>query len=190
MPLLFPFIEGVLFVTVPLILLINVWAIRVLIKKPSETEFESLLYLGFLGAVGSFCYFVLTQKMSYWLLNIDSPLYYVISHVTYVFLISVFIYQKNKKFSSIHLEVKKNKYSLIWNKVLTWSVPSGYIIVHILLNQSSVLLHTYMIIMYSGLIIFFTDMSVKFFHRYVFMKSNIHLVKLSKSKAAKLNEKN
>ena len=189
MPLLFPYIEEVLFVTLPLILLINVWAIRLLIKKTSETEFESLLYLGFLGAVGSFCYFVLTQKMSYWLLNINTPLYYVISFVSYVFLILVFIYQKNKKFSTIQMDVKKNKNSLTSKKALNWSVPAGYIIVHILLNQSSVLLHTYMVIMYSGLLIFFTDISAKFFHRYLFMKSNIHLVKLSKLKTSKLNAK-
>ncbi|MBD7963930.1 hypothetical protein [Fictibacillus norfolkensis] len=189
MPLLFPYIEEVLFITLPLILLINVWAIRLLIKNPSETEFESLLYLGFLGAVGSFCYFVLTQKMSYWLLNIDSPLYYIISLVAYVVLILVFIYKKNNKFSSIQIDVNKNNSSLIWNKVFTWSVPAGYIIVHILMNQSSALLHSYMIIMYSGLLIFFTDISVKFFHRYLFIKSNIHLVKLSKSKTSKLNAK-
>ncbi|MFJ8266752.1 hypothetical protein [Peribacillus asahii] len=45
MPLLFPVIKPILYITFPLMAMINIWVIALLIRKPEKAEVESLLFI-------------------------------------------------------------------------------------------------------------------------------------------------
>jgi hypothetical protein len=180
-PIIYPMIDTTFYLTIPFILLINIWAIRLLILNPEKTELESILFLGALGAVGSYSVFILIQKMNYYVLQVNSLFYLMASILLYIVVICFFSYIKVKKFSTIIVLKKKNEqHSTFTNSIITISVSAGYMVAQIVINQSLSIMNTYMIVIFSLLLLFFTDMAVKYIHRYLFMKSNLNVVKLSK----------
>ncbi|MFC7372595.1 hypothetical protein ACFQPF_13035 [Fictibacillus iocasae] len=176
MPLLFPFVKTVLFVTIPVITVINIWAILLLLKDSTQTKFESLLYLGFLGAVGSFSYFVLILKMNFYALNVQSPILISISIIVYLVYVILLIYLREKN-TSLSRNILKSKFNNL--NIIKWAAPTGYILTQIMVNQTPQIMNSYMVVMYSFIMFFFTNMGIKFLHRYLFMRNNPHLVTFS-----------
>ena len=83
----------------------------------------------------------------------------------------------NKKYTSLNSNFGKFK-NLPWHyKLLAIAPPAGYIIGQYFMNKSQMAISSLMIIVYVFLSSFFTYMSVKFIHRYLFMKAIMHLLK-------------
>ncbi|MDY0406758.1 hypothetical protein P5G51_016580 [Virgibacillus sp. 179-BFC.A HS] len=101
-PLLYPKIPIIYYIAIPLLVFIHLWALRILIKNPFSTQFESLIYIGVLGVVGTICYFMLVQKTAYMNLGIRNLFYYVISTVLYLFIIGILAYYQIQRYSNIN----------------------------------------------------------------------------------------
>ncbi|MFB5283932.1 hypothetical protein [Peribacillus sp. Hz7] len=173
MPLLFPVIKPILYVTFPLMAMINIWAIALLIRKPEKTEMESLLFIGGSGIIGSFCYFMLILKYSY-MLGFISPIYYVIWFIIYAALIYFFVRQQIKKYSS--LEKQSEKKTPAWQYTLvSISVPAGYIVAQYVMSFSQSILLSIMMLVYWIFCIFFIFIMARSFHKYFFIKKNMHV---------------
>ncbi|MDQ0221250.1 hypothetical protein ELQ35_20865 [Peribacillus cavernae] len=180
LPLLVPVIKAVLFITLPLLIFISLWAIWLLVRKAEDTELESLLFLGCLGIVGSICYFVLSLKYSF-MLGIDSPLYYFISIVIFGFIIFLFIRHQVKRYSS--LERERTKETPKWHyRVLSISVPAGYLVAHYIMGLSGGFMLSFMTVVFFGMSIFYIFVLAKYLYKYFFIKTNIHLVRFSNKK--------
>ncbi|WP_144704981.1 hypothetical protein [Fictibacillus phosphorivorans] len=178
LPLLFPYHELSFWLTIPFLLLINLWALTMLLRKAEGLHFEFILFVGCLGAVGSLCYFILVQKIAYIVLNIHSNNFFVMSLIIYLAFFLFQIWFQNKKYCSINSDFLQFK-DMPWHfKALTWSVPLGYIIAHYFISKSEVIMTTIMLLVYLMFSIFFTYVSVKFFHRYLFMKANSHFLEI------------
>ncbi|MDQ0221245.1 hypothetical protein ELQ35_20885 [Peribacillus cavernae] len=179
-PLLFPVIKLVLYITIPLLIFISVWGIWLLIRNAENTELESLLFLGYLGIIGSLCYFILILKYSF-MLGIISPIYYVGSFLIYISLIYLFFRHQFKKYST--LEKKLPKKTPAWQYTLvTISVPAGYIAAQYIMGFTPSILLSIMSVVYFVFCIFYIFILSRSFHKYFFIKANIHLVKFANKK--------
>ncbi|MED4534158.1 hypothetical protein [Metabacillus fastidiosus] len=175
MPLLFPVIKLVLYVTLPLMIFVSVWALWLLIRKPEKTEMESLLFLGCLGIVGSFCYFVLAMKYNY-MVGITSPFFYIFMFFVYLIINYLFVRNELKKYSS--LERKPRKKTPAWHYTMATIAPAaGYISIQYIMDIfSSLIVLSFMSIVFWGLSATYSFLLARAFHKYFFIKKNIHLV--------------
>lgn len=184
MPLLFPIMKPILYITIPPMVIMSIWAFRLLIKKPEDSEMEFLLFLGFLGVVGSFCYFVVVMKYHY-MIGIKSPIYYTAMFLIYLSFIYLFLRNEHKKYSS--LETKMKKKTPTWHYTLAMIAPgAGYIFAQYLMGLSGFYVLSIMSLVFWGLSLTFTFLIGRGFHKYFFIKKNIHLVTFAKKE---LNQK-
>lgn len=172
-PLSFPIIKPISYVTLPLIALINLWAIWLLIRNKIYTEMESILFLGCLGLVGSFCYFMLTIKYAI-LLEIESPLYYISMVLAYIFLL--FISWRNQARKYISLDNKPEKKTADWQTtIVAIVVPAGYIVANLVMGLSDTIVLSFMMAIFLFLAYFFIYLFSRSFHKYLFIKKNMHV---------------
>lgn len=187
-PLLYPTYKPILYVTLPPMIIISVWAFWLLIRKRENTQMESLLFLGFLGIVGSFCYFVLAMKYNY-MIGIQSPFYYIFMLLIYITFIFLFVRNEHKKYSSLQVKLKKK--TPVWQYTIALIAPgAGYIFAHYIMGLGSFLVLTVMSVIYFGLSIAYIFILAMGFHKYFFIKKNIHLVRFAnKELNQRLNSK-
>ena len=173
LPLLYPLINIVLYVTIPLMILITIWAIYLLVRNPLDTEMESLLFMGCLGTVGSYCYFILILKYIF-MSGYDSPTYYIVITIIYLFTIYLFWRRQVNKYSS--LEKIEKKETPVWHyKVVTVSLPAGYLASLFIMRQYLSLVFIFIIIMFTILAIAYIFFLASAFHKYFFIKQNMHV---------------
>lgn len=176
-PLLYPTYKILLFVTLPLIGMINLWAFSLLIRKREKTQMESLLFLGSLGIVGSFCYFILAMKYNY-IIGIQSPIYFISMFLIYLLFTVFFFRNEHKKYSSLQAIDKKKSPS--WHYSLAVIAPgAGYIFSHYLMGLGSSLELTIMSVIYWGISVTYIFIFSRGLHKYLFIKKNIHLVRFA-----------
>lgn len=184
MPLLFPIIQPTLYLTLPPMAIISVWALRLLIKRPEDSEMEFLLFTGFLGIVGSFCYFIVAMKY-YYMIGIQSPIYYIIMFLIYLSIIILFLMNEHKKYSSLESKVKKK--TPAWHYTIALVAPGlGYIFTQYVMKLSEFFVLFVMSIVFWILSLTFAFLIGRGFHKYFFIKQNIHLVKFTNKE---LNQK-
>ena len=173
-PLLFPFMKAFLYVILPFLAGISVWAIWLLCKKVEDIELDTILFVGCLGVVGAICYFLMGLKYSY-IGGIQSPIYYIVMCVLFLATVYFSILQQYKKYDSIEKRPKKT--TPAWQYTLVRvSVPAGYIIAQYIMGLSSTLVHVVMTIVWYGLSYLFIWILAKYLHKYFFMKENIQFV--------------
>ncbi|MGG3805946.1 hypothetical protein [Metabacillus fastidiosus] len=173
-PLLFPIMKPVLYLTLPLMFIISVWALTILFRNVENTEIESLLFLGCLGITGSFCYFVLAMKYNY-MIGIESLFFYILMFLFYLITIYFFVRHQVKKYASLEKKLKKK--TPAWHYSLAAIAPAiGYIFAHYIMGLSSFIVLIVMSIVFLGLSTFYIFVLARFFHKYFFIKKNIHLV--------------
>ncbi|MGG3805944.1 hypothetical protein [Metabacillus fastidiosus] len=174
MPLLFPVIKPVLYITLPLMTFVSVWALWLLIRKSEKTEMESLLFLGCLGIVGSFCYFIVAMKYNY-MVGVTSPFFYILMFLVYLIIFYFFVRNEFKKYSS--LERKPKKKIPAWHYRMAVIAPgAGYIFAQYLMGLSPFHVLGIMSLCFWGLSATYMFVSARAFHKYFFIKKNIHLV--------------
>ncbi|MFC7372596.1 hypothetical protein ACFQPF_13040 [Fictibacillus iocasae] len=176
-PLISPPIEWILWLTMPPISVINLWALTMLVRKAESIHYEFILFIGSIGAVGSFTYYVLVQKMAIMILKGHFLSFFFVSTLGYVafFVFQIWFYKK--KYSSLDSKFGLFK-DLPWHyKALYWSLPVGAVFAQFVMSRSEFFMVSVMIIVYSFFSGFFTCVSVKFFHRFFFMSANEHLLR-------------
>ncbi|XQY92392.1 hypothetical protein ACNRWW_02815 [Metabacillus sp. HB246100] len=171
LPLLFPVYKTVLFVTIPPMVFMSIWAVWLLLRKPENTEMESLLFLGYIGIVGSFCYFVLTMKYHY-MSGIQTPIYYIAMFIVYLAMIYYFVRNEHKKYSS--LKEKQAKQTPAWHYTVAAIGPgAGYIFAQYLMGLAPSMVLIIMSLVFFGISIVFMFILARGFHKYFFIKQNI-----------------
>ena len=79
------FLWGVL----PLLVILHTWMFRLIIKNPFSTQFETILYIGVFGSIGSLTFIIMLYGISLYVLEIYSVIYYLV--LTLALLMSSFI---------------------------------------------------------------------------------------------------
>lgn len=169
------------FITFPLLILIHLWAIRLLIKNPYSIQFETVLFIGFWGAVGGICYFILAQKIAYFNLGIESAVYYVIVSVGYIIAAIILIGYQVKKYANIKKQGnngKRRSYSR-YGVVVALAPALGYLIAQNSKRKSEYLMYCIILAVSLLFCILLTYFSAKYFHKFFFMKANKHLAAFS-----------
>ena len=67
----------------PFYVICNLWGIWVSIYKPRQPQLQHLLYSGFVALSISFCSFIAVQKLAYEFVEIESPLFFILSLIAY-----------------------------------------------------------------------------------------------------------
>ncbi|MBM7703285.1 hypothetical protein [Metabacillus iocasae] len=187
LPLLVPPIQLFIYLTLPFIVLINLWALRLFIKKPENTEIEFTLFIGWLGVVGSFCYFMLALKYSY-MLTITSPIYYIFSILLFIGANYLFIRRQLNRYAT--LEPEESKQTPAWHyQLASISVPAGYVVAHYLMGLSNQFVLSVMMMIFLLFSAIYIFLMAKYFHKYFFIKTNRHLVTLSNENRKKKHTK-
>ncbi|WP_409290421.1 hypothetical protein [Peribacillus sp. SCS-37] len=179
-PLLVPKQPLVFWVNVPLMIFISIWAIWLLIRKPEDTELEFVLFLGCLGGIGAVCYFTLALKYLY-LAEINSFFYFSALILMFVASIVLFFRHQFKRYASFSEEQKKK--TPAWHYTFAYgAVPIGYVAGPYLANGPSGLPIIVLGIIFLIFSSFFIFLFTKYVHKYIFMKTNIHLVRFMNKK--------
>jgi len=163
-----PFIDTLFWIVLPVILFVNGWAVFLFVRNVFSIQLESVLFLGIFSFAASFVSFVSIQKFAYYLIEIDSILFFMGS----LFIVTVttvyFIFYYNHKISQHDPHQKDEK--KLWSGV--FSLPAlGYLFYHTVMKDSPFLFH-FLIVLYFFITSFFIYLSVKFIHKFLFMKMN------------------
>ncbi|PFB56724.1 hypothetical protein CN291_31220 [Bacillus cereus] len=71
------------YVALPFYVICNLWGIWLSIYKPRQPQLQHLLYSGFVTLSISFCSFIAVQKLAYEFVEIESPLFFILSLIAY-----------------------------------------------------------------------------------------------------------
>ncbi|WP_203289454.1 hypothetical protein [Metabacillus sp. cB07] len=164
------------YLTVPLIAILNIWALALLFRNVEKTQVESIQFIMFLGLTGSWGFFLLSLKFAY-MSGVITWVYYAVMTVLYITSIFIFFY---KQLNSYWKEFKEDrKDTPRWHYVvLSAGPPIGYILAQFLMGLGedvTLIVMTGILIMFS---VFFTYLMTKSIHKYLFVKNNPHLVNL------------
>ncbi|EMY5504526.1 hypothetical protein V8T57_000904 [Bacillus wiedmannii] len=87
-PFLFPPTFTIyLYVILPFLFIANIWGGWVFFCKPNEPRLVHILYNGFMGITFSFGSFIVIQKIAYTFIEIETPLFFIVTFVLYIFTI-------------------------------------------------------------------------------------------------------
>lgn len=182
----------VLWLLSPLIIIIHLWAIRLILKNPYSTQYEGILFMSASSIIGAITYYILIHGISFYTLEISSVLYYVTINVV-IFIASYLIikYQIDKYTGDPTKErVKKNPSQ--FTIALYSGAPAVGLILAYATGDTAVLKHYVTLGFILLFLLFFVYFAAKFTHRYFFMKVNIDYVTLeqpSKKEKIKLMKK-
>ncbi|MGM1021810.1 MAG: hypothetical protein ACQEXV_14945 [Bacillota bacterium] len=128
-----PYIAVYVYVLMPPIVIINIWAL-VLVIMPRKLQLNYILFRGVFGLVCSIGFMIMTQKFAYGMLGLDTPWYFIGSFVVYG--VALYYYIKydlakfkdpsNKKKPKVK---KKNKRESV--VTITTFTGAGYLIANL-----------------------------------------------------------
>ncbi len=73
-----------LYVILPFISISNIWGVWVFFYKPNEPRLVHILYNGFMGLTFSFGSFIVIQKIAYTFIEIETPLFFIVTFLLYI----------------------------------------------------------------------------------------------------------
>lgn len=181
-PLLSPINNAFYLSTIPLLLFINLWAIRLLFKNPYTTQMETILFVGVTSIIGAISYFMTSIKVSYMFIGITNFWYFIVLCMVYLIIILRLVYFQIKKYSKIdyNLNERTKWYN---NGVLLPLFTAGPGLSYILflsIKKNEILMHTVFLCACIVMTILFSYISAKYIHKYKFMKLNSHLLIIQK----------
>lgn len=182
LPLLYPFINVFYIISIPLYLFIHIWAVRLLIKNPYSTQFESLLFLGSHGVVTAIVYALLAFKISIFELGISSTFYYALLFIGLLAMFAILVFYQIKKYSNITGKSKQDgKLGLLHQLGIVLAVfPAlGYSFFQGI-KHNEILMNSVLLVISIFLSGFGAYMAAKQIHKYFFMKANMHFVRFIK----------
>ncbi|QWH61895.1 hypothetical protein EXW39_17740 [Bacillus mycoides] len=178
------------YIALPFYVICNLWGIWVFIYKPRQPQLQHLLYSGFVALSISFCSFIAVQKLAYEFVEIESPLFLILSLIAYsligyksvLFWIQYFT---DRLRGTTNQEVKIPKIVLFSS--LGYMV--GQVIIGILSQKAMAIV---LIILASLFSVVFLALSTHLYFYFDFKKQSIasgHLNKLHSQKKPKLPRK-
>ncbi|AOM12121.1 MULTISPECIES: hypothetical protein [Bacillus] len=178
------------YIALPFYVICNLWGIWVSIYKPRQPQLQHLLYSGFVALSISFCSFIAVQKLAYEFVEIESPLFLILSLIAYsligyksvLFWIQYFT---DRLRGTTNQEVKIPKIVLFSS--LGYMV--GQVIIGILSQKAMAIV---LIILASLFSVVFLALSTHLYFYFDFKKQSIasgHLNKLHSQKKPKLSRK-
>ncbi|WP_243765117.1 hypothetical protein [Bacillus arachidis] len=75
------------YAALPFYVICNLWGIWILIYKPRQPQLQHLLYTGFVAFSISICSFIAVQKLAYEFVELESPLFFILSLIAYGFVV-------------------------------------------------------------------------------------------------------
>ncbi|WP_071461507.1 hypothetical protein [Bacillus massilinigeriensis] len=176
-PLFVIWVNWASFITLPMMIIINIWAIALLFRKSINIEIETILFVCYAGLVGSICYFVAGLKQIY-LLGMDSLGFYLAMAAIYLVATCLFVFHQFKKYS-LGSNFKQKETPAWHYAVASIAIPAGYIASKYLmrLSESIISLSITVVLLLSSY--GFMWLFAKYFHKYFFIKKNIQYVKLA-----------
>ncbi|MED1609952.1 hypothetical protein [Bacillus paranthracis] len=178
------------YVALPFYVICNLWGIWVSIYKPRQPQLQHLLYSGFVTLSISLCSFIAVQKLAYELVEIESPLFFILSLIAY----SLIVYKSELfwiKYFTARLrgttdqDVKIPK--IVFFSSLGYMI--GQISIGILSQKAMAIL---LIILLSFFSVVFLALSTHVYFYFDFRKQGItsgHLKELHSQKKPKLSRK-
>ncbi|MES5893286.1 hypothetical protein [Bacillus cereus group sp. RP43] len=178
------------YVALPFYVICNLWGIWVSIYKPRQPQLQHLLYSGFVSLSISFCSFIAVQKLAYEFVEIESPLFFILSLIAY----SLIVYKSELfwiKYFTDRLRGTTNQGVKIPRIVFFSSL--GYIIGQVsigILSQKAMAI--VLIVIFSFISVVFLGLSTHLYFYFDFKKQGItseHFKKLYSQKNPKLSRK-
>lgn len=71
------------YTALPFYVICNLWGIWILFYKPRQPQLQHLLYSGFVASSISLCSFIAVQKLAYEFVELESPLFFILSLIAY-----------------------------------------------------------------------------------------------------------
>lgn len=132
-----PYIAVYVYVLMPPIVLINIWAL-VLVIMPRKLQLNYVLFRGVFGLVCSIGFMIMTQKFAYGMLGLDTPWYFISSFAAYGIALYCYIKYHLAKFknpSTYKKEPKvKKKHKREAVVTMTTFTGAGYLIANLSLG--------------------------------------------------------
>lgn len=173
-----PFIESLLWLTYPFIILFNLWFVTLLIRNVYSIQMEGLLFVVVTCFLSVYLYLIIIYKMGYFIFQFDSPVFMILV------LLSVFlevIYFSIYYYRLIHQRDKKkdhsteNKFSSYIFSIL-YSFPAfGYIFYQAIIKQAGLIEYA-LLFCYLFFIAFLTFLGTKNGYKYLFLRANPSLI--------------
>ena len=181
-PLLYPRNDLIYIVTIPLIIFIHLWLIRLLFKNPYTTQMETTLFMGVFSIVGAICNFITSIKVSYVFIGISNMWFYIVFSIVHLILIAVLVQFQIEKYSEINY--KRNETNQWYNNtrfipLLSAAPGIGYIIFQAS-KGSEKGMHSVFLIATIIFTLFLSYFAAKYIHKFFFMKTNMRLVFFNK----------
>ncbi|MBJ8051036.1 hypothetical protein JDS87_03180 [Bacillus cereus] len=178
------------YVALPFYVICNLWGIWVSIYKPRQPQLQHLPYSGFVTLSISFCSFIAVQKLAYEFVEIESPLFFILSLIAY----SLIVYKSELfwiKYFTDRLRGTTNQGVKIPKIVFFSSL--GYMIgqvsIGILSQKAKAIV---LIVIFSFISVVFLGLSTHLYFHFDFKKQGItsgHLKELYSQKKPKLSRK-
>ncbi|MGD6796077.1 hypothetical protein [Metabacillus indicus] len=171
-PMIFSGVKILIYITLPLVIAVNLWAIALLVRSPERTAHEMLLFFCFSGIAGAVCFLSLTMMYAYFG-GIESLEYFFMMLMLFLVTIVWSFYKQLNKYSKLKDRVKEtpawqgNLYSIV--------IPAAYLFAHFVLGLSESIALFVMLTVYLILAGSFILILTKSFHKYLFIKYNPHL---------------
>lgn len=164
-----------LWMTLPMILVLHLWGLRLLFKNAYTTQMEMVLFTGILGWIGAITSSLLIIGLSVHTLSLTSMLYYIIM-VLILVISSIFIIKSQldtyKRDPCEELDKQSSKY-----KGLLYIGPGLGIVLAGVTRDTNVYIETFTTIgIIFILFLLYVYFAARFIHKYLFMKANVHLV--------------
>ena len=186
-PMLFPAINLFIYLTLPFVALLNIWALVLLVRNSEKTQVKTILFIMFLGFTGSWGFFLLSMKYAF-MSGVESPIYFVTMTLIYILVIFLFFYSQLKNYW--RLDKQKVKETPRWHYyVLSIAVPLGYVFAQFMFGLGEDIVLIVMMGIFIMFAVFFIYLMTKSLHKYLFVKNNPHLVKMTKNQSMKRREK-
>ncbi|WP_026909132.1 hypothetical protein [Paucisalibacillus globulus] len=165
------FIWGIL----PLLVILHAWMFRLLFKNPFSTQFETILYLGAFGLIGSLTFIIMIYGISYYVLGISSVIYYSVLTLTLLMSSIILIKYQIDKYAGDLTKEKKSRDQSKYIGLVTVAPAIGYILA-LITADTTILKHSVTLGMNFILFLIYGYFGARFLHKYFFMKTNIDYV--------------
>lgn len=184
-PLIFPNYFILSSTAIPLIVVVNLWCLVLLLKNVYKIQISVLLFLGVFGVVGTISYYLLFYKYVFLLLGNENVYFLGTSFIALLLFIIYFMVY----YSNLHKIKSKSPTNINRGLSATLAPVIGYVLYQFVSNHSNEAVLSLMGVIFYIFTLFFAYTAVKFIHKYMFIKANIHLVKLEKPLKKTLHEK-
>lgn len=194
-PLFFPFVTLHLYILLPPLIILNLWATWILVRNPYSVQYEMILLLAAIGVYGSLAYLILAHKLAYYFMSIHDWSYYVIVTLLYLLTTLWILRYRLSRFKDLSYEAlkewhmkeqrkfsgkeKKDSISFVDKciGVILYVPAVGYFIAQGI-KYGEVGVGFILILSYLSFACLFSYIGIKFTHRILIMKANPQFVHL------------